>query len=68
MCEMKTVLVSLCLILLITASFCMYYVYPEKNVGQYSEFKIQNPSEKEYRKYCLNGSEGYYLIHKDIVG
>ena len=42
MCEMKTSLVSVCLILLVTSSFCMYWVYPEKNVGQYSEIKIQN--------------------------
>ena len=42
MCEMKTSLLSVCLILLVTASFCMYWVYPEKNVRQYSEIKIQN--------------------------
>ena len=38
---MKTVLVYVCLIVLVTASFCMYWVYPEKNVGQYSEIKVQ---------------------------
>ena len=68
MYEMKTVLVSVCLNLLATASFCMYWVYPEKNVGQYSEIKIQNPRENEYKKYFLNGGECYYLIDKDIVG
>ena len=68
MCEMKTVLVSVCLIVLVTASFCMYWVYPEKNVGQYSEIKNQNPCENEYKKYCLNGGECYYLIEEDIVG
>ena len=68
MCEMKTVLMSVCLMSLVTASFCMYWVYPEKNVGQYSEFKIQNPGENEYKKFCLNGGECYYLIDEEIVG
>ena len=68
MCEMKTVLVSFCLILLVTASFCMYWVYAEKKVGQKSEIKIQNPCEKEYKKNWLNGGECYYLIDEDIVG
>ena len=52
---MKTVLLSVCLISLVTASFCMYWVYPEKNKGQYNEIKIQNPCENEYKKYCLKG-------------
>ena len=65
MCEMKTVLVSVCLILLVTANFCIYWVYPI--VGQYSEIKIQNLCEKEYKRYCLNGGECYYLIDEDIV-
>ena len=54
---MKTVLVSVCLIVLVTASFCKYWVYPEKIVGQYSEIRVQNPFENEYNKYCLNGGE-----------
>ena len=65
---MKTVLVSVCSILLVTASFCMYWVYPENRVGQYSEIKIQNPCETEYKKCCLNGGECYYLFDEDIVG
>ena len=67
MCEMKTVLVSLCLTLLVTASFCMYCVYPEKKMGLYSEVKYQNHCEIEYKKYCLNGGECYYLTDEDIV-
>ena len=59
MCEMKTVLVSVCLILFVTASFCMFWVYPENKVGQYSEMKIQKPWENEHKKYCLNGGECY---------
>ena len=68
MCEMKTVLVSGCLILLVTASFCMYWVYPEKNVGQYSEIKIRSPCENEYKKYRWNGREWSYLFDEDNVG
>ena len=68
MCEIKTILVSVCLILLVTASFCMYWVYPEKNVGQYSEIIIQKSFENESKKYCLNGGECSYLIDEDIVG
>ena len=68
MCGIKTVLVSVCLIVLVTATFCMYWVYPEKNVGQHRGIKVQNPCEIEYKKYCFNGSECYYLIDEDIVG
>ena len=68
MCEMKAFLVSVCLILLVTASFCMYSVCPEKKVGQYSEIKNQNPCENEYKKYCLKGGECYYLIEEHFVG
>ena len=64
---MKTVLLSVCLILLVTASVCMYCIYPEKNVGQYSEIKIQNLCENEYKKYCMNGGECYYLNAENIV-
>ena len=67
MCEMKTVLVSVCLIILVTASFWMYWVYPEKNVGQHSEIKIQKLFENEYKKNCLNGGQCYYLIDEAIV-
>ena len=66
--EMKTVLVPVFLILLVTASFGMYWVYPEEKVGQYSEIKSQNLCENEYKKYCLNGGECYYLIDENIVG
>ena len=37
-------------------------------MGQYSEIKIQNPRENEYKKYCLNGGELYYLLDEDFVG
>ena len=68
MCEIKTILVSVCLFLLVTASSSVYCVYPEKNLAQYSEIKIHNPCQNEYKKFCLNVSEGYYLIDEDTVG
>ena len=67
MCEKKTDLVSVCLILLVRASFCMYWVCPEKNVVQNSGIKIKNLCESGYKKYCLNGGECYYLINEDTV-
>ena len=67
MCEIKTVLVSVCLILLVTASFCIYRVFPQKNVGQHSEMKLLNPCGNEYKDYGLNG-ECYYLVDEDNVG
>ena len=69
MCEIKTVLVSACLIFFVTASFCMYLgFYPGKKVRQHVEIKIQNTCENEYNDYCLNGSECYDLVDEDIVG
>ena len=64
MCEIKTFPVSVCLILLVAANFCMYWLYQEENVGQYSEIKIQNPCEIEYKNHCLNGGESHYLLAK----
>ena len=68
MCEVKTILVSVCLVLLVTASFCIYQVYPEKKLAQRSKIEGQSPCENEYKKSCLNGGDCYYLIDEDIVG
>ena len=65
---MKTFLVSVCSFLLVTASFCMYSVYPEKNVGQYSEINFQIPCENEYKMFCLSGGKSFHLVDEDIVG
>ena len=67
MCNIKRVLVSVGLILLLTASFFMYWVYPEKKMGQYSEIKFQNPCGNEYNRYCLNGGQFFNLIDEDAV-
>ena len=68
MCETRAVVVSISLILLVAASFCMFQDHTENKVGHPSKIKIQGPCENEYKKYCLNGGEFYYLVDEDIVG
>ena len=68
MCETKTVLVSLSLILLVAASFCIYQAHAENEVGHHGKIKIQGPCENEYKKYCFNGGECYYLVDEYIEG
>ena len=65
--ETKAVVVSISLILLLPASFCIYQAHTENKVGHHSEIKSESPCEKEYKKYCLNGSECYYLMDENIV-
>ena len=68
MCETKAVAVSISLILLVAASFCVYQAHTENKVGHQSKIKSQGPCENEFKKYCLNGGECYYLVGEDIVG
>ena len=68
MCQTKTVLVSLPLISLVAASFCIYQAHTENKEGHHSEIKSQGPCENEYKTYCLTGGECYYLVDEDIVG
>ena len=67
-CETKAVVVSISLILLVAASFCIYQGHTEDKVGHQSEIKSQSPREKEYKKYCLNGGEYFYLFDENFVG
>ena len=67
MCETKAVVVSISLILLVAASFCIYQPHTENKVGQHREIISESPCEKEYKNYCMNGGECYYLVDKDIV-
>ena len=66
MCEIKTI--SIAPVLLSEVGFFIYQVNPFKKVGHHSEIKIKSPCEKEYKKFCLNGSERSCLIDEDIVG
>ena len=68
MCETKAVVVSISIKLLAAASFSMYQAHTENKVGYHSRIKSQGPWENEYKKYCLNGAECYYLIDEDTVG
>ena len=65
MCENKTVLIVAALLLAATG-FWRYQVNPK--VGHHSEIKSESPCEKEYKKYCMNGVECYYLDDEYIVG
>ena len=64
MCEVKNVLI-VAVLLLAAAGFHTYQANPK--VGQHSEIKSEGPFEKEYKKYCMNGGECYYLVDGDIV-
>ena len=68
MCETKAVVVSIFLFLLVGASFCMYQAQTENKLGHHSKIKSQCPCQTEYKIYCLNGGECYYLVEEDIVG
>ena len=66
--ETKAVVVSISLILLVAASFGICQAHTENKEGQHREIKSGSPCENEYKKYCLNGGECYYLVDEDIVG
>ena len=68
MCETKVVVVSISLILLVAASFCIYQAHTEIKVGHHRKIRNQGPCENEYKKFCWNGGECYYLVDEDIVG
>ena len=65
MCEIKPVSI-VAVLLLAAAGFYTYQVNPK--VEQDSEIKSESPCENEYKKYCMNGGECYYLADEDIVG
>ena len=66
MCEIKTVL-FVAVSLLAAAGFYTHKVISEMKVGQHREIKSESPCEKEYKKFCMNGGECYYLVDEDIV-
>ena len=67
MCETKAVVVSISLILIVAATFCIDQAHTEIKVGHHSKIKSHGPCENEYRKSCLNGRNCYYLVDDDIV-
>ena len=68
MCETKAAVVSILINLLVAASFCIYQAHTENKMGHHSKIKSQGPCENDYKKYCLNSGECYYLVDEDIVG
>ena len=64
MCEIKTVLI-VAVLLLAAAGFYTYQV--NVKVGQHREIKKESPCDEEYKKYCMNGGDCYYLVNDDIV-
>ena len=68
MCETKVVVVSISLFLPVAASFCIYQAQTENKVGHHSQIESGSPCEKEYKMYCMNGGECYYLVDENIVG
>ena len=53
MCETKTVVVSISIILLVAASFCMDQVQTENKVGHHSKIKVKVPAETNARGIVL---------------
>ena len=64
MFEIRTVLIVAALLLAATG-FCIYQANPK--VEYHSQIKSESPCEKEYKKYCLNGGECFYLDDEDVV-
>ena len=67
MCEKKTVLVCVCLILLVTASFCKNWVHSEKKSGTTERNQNTKSLRTKYKDKCLN-VEYYYVLDEAIVG
>ena len=68
MCETKAFLVSISIFLLVAASFCIYQAHLKNKVGHHSKIKSHGPCKNEFKKYCLNGGECYYLVDEVNVG
>ena len=64
MCEIKIDIIVAALLLAATGFF-IFQVKPK--VGHHSEIKSERPWEKEYKKYCLNGGQCFYLVDEVIV-
>ena len=57
MCETKEVVVTISIILIVAASFCIYQAHTENKLGHHSKIRSQGPCETDYKKYCWNGGE-----------
>ena len=68
MCETKAVVKPKLTNLLVAANFCTYQAHTEDKVGHHGKIKSQGPCKNEYKKYCLNRSECFYLVDEGIEG
>ena len=68
MCRTKAVVVSISIILLVAANFCIYQAHTENKVGHLCKIRCQGPCENEFKNYSLNGGECYFLVDEGIVG
>ena len=68
MCEAKAVVVLISIILQVVASFCKYQAHTEYKLEHHSKIKVQDPCGNEFKNYCLNGGEWFYLVDEHIVG
>ena len=50
MSEIKAVVISISIILLVAASFSIYQAQTENKVGHQSKIKSQGPCENEYKR------------------
>ena len=66
-CERKTFLVSLSFVSLVATSFCIHQAQTENNVGHHSEIISQGHCKNEYKEYCWNEGESYYLVDEVIL-
>ena len=66
MCEIETVLI-VPVLLLAAAGFYTNQLNSVMKVGQHREIKSESSCKKEYKKFCMNGGESYYLVDEDIV-
>ena len=66
MFEIKTV-INVAALVSAATGLCINQVNSGNKLGHHSEIKKESPCEKEYKNYCLNGCECYYLTDEDIV-
>ena len=68
MCESKAIEGPKSKFLLLATSFCIYQAHTDNKLRHNSKNKNQVLRQNDYKKYCLNNGECYYLVDEDIVG
>ena len=68
MCQTKTILVSLPIILIVASIFCIHRTHTEKKEGHHSEMKTKGPCENEFKIFCLNCGQSFHPVGNVFVG